>query len=210
MSPTRTAAAVGHRSGQGHLARHGAGGHGAGGRGGECRRSRRVRRLRDLQRVYVVDARTMKVLAQIPTRQASARDLPLARQSPRLCDRRVRRVAHGVQHRRLQGRQDHPISAIRRSCVPWASPPRTAAGTCTSPPGGSARCWRSTRESGGSSAPSKGRRAPLGRGPEPRREKAYTANGPSGDVSIVDLSSGRVEGQIAVGGSPWGIVAAGH
>jgi YVTN family beta-propeller protein len=41
-------------------------------------------------------------------------------------------------------------------------------------------------------------------------KKAYTANGPSGDVSIVDLSSGRVEGQIAVGGSPWGIVAAGH
>jgi YVTN family beta-propeller protein len=38
--------------------------------------------------------------------------------------------------------------------------------------------------------------------------KAYTANGPSGDVSIVDLGSGRVEGQIAVGGSPWGIVAA--
>jgi len=41
-------------------------------------------------------------------------------------------------------------------------------------------------------------------------KKAYTANGPSGDVSIVDLSSGRVEGQIAVGGSPWGIVAAVH
>ena len=40
--------------------------------------------------------------------------------------------------------------------------------------------------------------------------KAYTANGPSGDVSIVDLSSGRVEGEIAVGGSPWGIVAAGR
>jgi YVTN family beta-propeller protein len=41
-------------------------------------------------------------------------------------------------------------------------------------------------------------------------KKAYTANGPSGDVSIIDLSSGRVEGQIAVGGSPWGIVAAGQ
>ena len=38
--------------------------------------------------------------------------------------------------------------------------------------------------------------------------KAYTANGPSGDVSVVDLKSGKVEAQIPVGGSPWGIVAA--
>jgi YVTN family beta-propeller protein len=37
--------------------------------------------------------------------------------------------------------------------------------------------------------------------------KAYTANGPSGDVSIVDLESARVEGRVAVGGSPWGVVA---
>jgi YVTN family beta-propeller protein len=38
--------------------------------------------------------------------------------------------------------------------------------------------------------------------------KAYTANGPSGDVSVIDLESGTVERRIAVGGSPWGIVAA--
>jgi len=37
--------------------------------------------------------------------------------------------------------------------------------------------------------------------------KAYTANGPSGDISIVDLESARVEGRVAVGGSPWGVVA---
>jgi len=37
---------------------------------------------------------------------------------------------------------------------------------------------------------------------------AYTANGPSGDVSIIDLKSGRIEGKIAVGGSPWGVVSA--
>jgi YVTN family beta-propeller protein len=36
---------------------------------------------------------------------------------------------------------------------------------------------------------------------------AYTANGPSGDVSIIDLESGQVA-RVAVGGSPWGIVAA--
>ena len=38
--------------------------------------------------------------------------------------------------------------------------------------------------------------------------KAYTANGPSGDVSVIDVRSGRVESRIQVGGSPWGIVAA--
>jgi YVTN family beta-propeller protein len=38
--------------------------------------------------------------------------------------------------------------------------------------------------------------------------KAYTANGPSGDVSVIDLPSGRIEAQIKVGGSPWGIVSA--
>ncbi|HXW75306.1 MAG TPA: beta-propeller fold lactonase family protein [Steroidobacteraceae bacterium] len=38
--------------------------------------------------------------------------------------------------------------------------------------------------------------------------KAYTANGPSGDVGVVDLKSGKLERRIAVGGSPWGIVAA--
>jgi YVTN family beta-propeller protein len=38
--------------------------------------------------------------------------------------------------------------------------------------------------------------------------KAYTANGPSGDISVVDLKSGHVDAQIAVGGSPWGIAVA--
>ncbi len=51
---------------------------------------------------------------------------------------------------------------------------------------------------------------PWGLALSPDGHKAYTANGPSGDVSIVDLSSGRVEGEIAVGGSPWGIVAVGR
>jgi len=37
--------------------------------------------------------------------------------------------------------------------------------------------------------------------------KAYTANGPSGDVSVIDLKTGQVEARIPVGGSPWGIVA---
>jgi YVTN family beta-propeller protein len=35
--------------------------------------------------------------------------------------------------------------------------------------------------------------------------KVYTANGPSNDVSIVDLTTGTVEKRIKVGGLPWGI-----
>jgi len=42
----------------------------------------------------------------------------------------------------------------------------------------------------------------------PDGSRAYTANGPSGDVSVIDLRAGRVEARIAVGGSPWGIVTA--
>jgi YVTN family beta-propeller protein len=38
--------------------------------------------------------------------------------------------------------------------------------------------------------------------------KAYTANGPSGDISIIDVPSGHLDARIEVGGSPWGIVSA--
>jgi YVTN family beta-propeller protein len=34
----------------------------------------------------------------------------------------------------------------------------------------------------------------------------YTANGPSGDVAIVDVASGKVEKKVSTGGSPWGVV----
>jgi YVTN family beta-propeller protein len=36
--------------------------------------------------------------------------------------------------------------------------------------------------------------------------KLYSANGPSGDVSIIDVATGKVEKKIATGGSPWGVV----
>jgi YVTN family beta-propeller protein len=36
--------------------------------------------------------------------------------------------------------------------------------------------------------------------------KLYTANGPSGDVSIVDIATGTVEQRVEVGGSPWGVI----
>jgi len=37
---------------------------------------------------------------------------------------------------------------------------------------------------------------------------AYTANGPSGDVSIIDLKSGQLKARVRVGASPWGVVLA--
>ena len=46
---------------------------------------------------------------------------------------------------------------------------------------------------------------PWGIGVSPDGRKIYTANGPSGDVSIVDVASGTVEKQVKVGGSPWGM-----
>ena len=36
----------------------------------------------------------------------------------------------------------------------------------------------------------------------------YTANGPSGDLSIVDPASGTVEKRIHIGGLPWGVAVA--
>ena len=38
--------------------------------------------------------------------------------------------------------------------------------------------------------------------------KIYSANGPSGDVSVVDIATGAVDRRIAVGKSPWGVVLA--
>jgi YVTN family beta-propeller protein len=49
---------------------------------------------------------------------------------------------------------------------------------------------------------------PWGVALSPDGSRAYTANGPSGDVAVINLKSGEVERRIAVGGSPWGMVAA--
>ena len=37
-------------------------------------------------------------------------------------------------------------------------------------------------------------------------DMAYTANGPSGDISMINLATGHVERRVNVGGSPWGVV----
>ena len=49
---------------------------------------------------------------------------------------------------------------------------------------------------------------PWGIAVSPDGRKLYTANGPSGDVSVVDIASGAVEKQVKVGGSPWGVAVA--
>jgi YVTN family beta-propeller protein len=46
---------------------------------------------------------------------------------------------------------------------------------------------------------------PWGIGITRRGDRLYTANGPTGDVSVIDTASGAVSRHIAVGGSPWGV-----
>lgn len=46
---------------------------------------------------------------------------------------------------------------------------------------------------------------PWGIGVTQKGDRLYTANGPSGDVSVVDTTTGAIARRIAVGGSPWGI-----
>ncbi|HET8939403.1 MAG TPA: beta-propeller fold lactonase family protein [Polyangiales bacterium] len=47
---------------------------------------------------------------------------------------------------------------------------------------------------------------PWGIALSPDGKRLYTANGPSNDLTIIDLSSGAQK-HVAVGGSPWGVVA---
>jgi YVTN family beta-propeller protein len=49
---------------------------------------------------------------------------------------------------------------------------------------------------------------PWGVALSPAGDRLYTANGPSDDVSVIDLQSGRVLRRIAAGKSPWGVVVA--
>lgn len=46
---------------------------------------------------------------------------------------------------------------------------------------------------------------PWGIGITRRGDRLYTANGPTGDVAVIDTATGAVSRHIAVGGSPWGI-----
>ena len=46
---------------------------------------------------------------------------------------------------------------------------------------------------------------PWGIGVTRKGDRLYTANGSTGDVSVIDATTGAVAHRIPVGGSPWGI-----
>jgi YVTN family beta-propeller protein len=47
---------------------------------------------------------------------------------------------------------------------------------------------------------------PWGIGVSPDAKTLYTANGPSHDVSVIDVASRQVTKKVAVGRGPWGLV----
>ena len=50
---------------------------------------------------------------------------------------------------------------------------------------------------------------PWGIGVSPDGRTLYTANGPSDDVSVIDIESRKVMKKIPVGHGPWGLVVVG-
>jgi YVTN family beta-propeller protein len=157
--------------------------------------------------LYVVDAHTLQVLAQIPT-EKRPRGLFLARQSHRgyATDefgaaltvfntddyQVVRTIALG------DPKVVRPMGIASRDGERlYVTTGRF--GALLEVDAQSGRIVRTISQVG---------RRPWGVALSPDGSTAYTANGPSGDVSVIDLKSGRVEARIAVGGSPWGVVAA--
>jgi YVTN family beta-propeller protein len=45
-----------------------------------------------------------------------------------------------------------------------------------------------------------------GIGVAPDGQRLYAANGLSGDVSVIDLASGKTVATVKTGGKPWGVV----
>jgi YVTN family beta-propeller protein len=156
--------------------------------------------------VYVVEAGSMKVLAQIPT-QKRPRAIYLARRTPRgyVSDE------FGAALTEFSTEDYKVVKTIDLGDPKVVRPMGLA-----SPDGGrrlyvttgrfakllevdtpSGRIVRSIDNVG---------ERPWGVALSPDGHTAYTANGPSGDVSIIDLRSGQVKARIKVGGSPWGLV----
>jgi YVTN family beta-propeller protein len=46
---------------------------------------------------------------------------------------------------------------------------------------------------------------PWGIGVTRSGDRLYTANGPAGDVTVIDAATGAIMRHIEVGGSPWGV-----
>ena len=160
--------------------------------------------------VVAVDTRKLSVIARIADRTAPARDRVLARRQDRLRHLRERRRRHRVR-RRQERRRRHDQDRARRQDAARPAPDGRGAVARRQAPLRVERPRRIDRHHR--------RRRPQGRAPDRRRrrpplghrasaadgKKVYTANGPSNDVSVVDVATGKVEKRIKVGGLPWGI-----
>lgn len=157
--------------------------------------------------IYVVDAPAMKVLAQIPT---------LKRPRAIFLDRRVPR-GYGTDEfgaaLTVFSTKDYQVEKTISLGDPKVVRPMGIAST------DGRRLYVTTGRFGAllevdpdsakilKTVDKVGQR-PWGVAVSPDGAKAYTANGPSGDVSVIDLKSGQVEARIPVGGSPWGVALA--
>ena len=157
--------------------------------------------------IYVVDARDMKVLAQIPTEK---------RPRAIFLDHRVAR-GYGTDEfgaaLTVFSTDDHKVLKTIALGDPKVVRPMGIAST------DGRRLYVTTGRFGAllEVDPDSGQvlrtvekvgQRPWGVALSPDGTRAYTANGPSGDISVIDLKSGRIEARIPVGGSPWGVVSA--
>ena len=158
--------------------------------------------------VVAVDTTTLKEIARSQDRRAAARRRVHARRRPRVRHRREQRRRHGVRRQDAQGVRDDRPAAPRRRARSAAADGR---GDVTGRPDAlrlqrprqvdlrdRRRALKVTRTFDDIGA------RPWGIGISPDGKMLYTANGSSGDVSVVDAATGQVVRRIATGGSPWG------
>ena len=160
--------------------------------------------------VVAVDTTTLKVVGRMKTAARPRSVVFTQGRGDGVRDRRERRDRHGDRHREAHGRDvdRHPEDAEgpdtaaadgRRALA------RRSAGVRVARPGeGDRRHRRRQARAGRRTIEDVGDR-PWGIDVSADGKKVYTANGPSADVSIVDLATGTVERRIATGGSPWGL-----
>jgi YVTN family beta-propeller protein len=158
--------------------------------------------------VYVVDAPSMKVLAQIPT-QKRPRAIYLAQRA----HRGYATDEFGATLTVFDTTDYKVVKTI------GLGDPKVVRPMGIASPDGGRRLYVTTGRFGAllEVDPESGRivrsidkvgERPWGVALSPDGSTAYTANGPSGDVSFVNLKSGSVQTRVKVGGSPWGVVLA--
>lgn len=158
--------------------------------------------------VYVVEAGTMRVLAQIPT-QKRPRAIYLSRRAPR----GYTSDEFGAALTEFSTEDNKVVRTIELGDPKVVRPMGLASpdggrrlyvttgrfGKLLEVDTGSGRVVRAIDDIGA---------RPWGIALSADGHTAYTANGPSGDVSIIDLKAGQVKARVKVGGSPWSVVLA--